>query len=93
MATRIWSGGTRRSGDVAVWFTDGFSAKQAPVIARAVPLAWEIAGIGDLDGDSKADLLWREMETGDLAAWLMSGVFVAQSVGVSSGVPLEWHVQ
>ena len=55
--------------------------------ALSCPLA-----LGDLDGDSKADLLWREMETADLAAWL-SGVFVAQSVGVSSGVPLEWHVQ
>jgi hypothetical protein len=34
---------------------------------------WQIAGIGDLDGDSKADLVWRDTRTGDVAEWLMNG--------------------
>lgn len=55
--------------------------------------AWEIAGIGDLDADGRADLLWRETETGDLAAWLMSGATVKQSSVIAPGVPLTWQIQ
>ena len=57
-----------------------------------MPLAWQIAGVGDLDADGKADLIWRETETGDLAAWLMSGVTVKQSEVVASHVPLTWQI-
>ncbi|PYR35369.1 MAG: hypothetical protein DMF90_13885 [Acidobacteria bacterium] len=32
--------------------------------------------VGDLDGDGKADLVWRHAQTGDVAVWLMNGVTV-----------------
>ena len=69
------------------------TVKQAPVVAPGVPLTWQIAGVGDLDGDRKADLVWRELQTGDLAVWLMNGVTVKQAPVVAAGVPLTWQIQ
>ena len=48
---------------------------------------------GDLDGDGKADLVWRNLETGDVAAWLMDGVVLKQLGLVYAGVPLTWQIQ
>ncbi len=32
----------------------------------------EISGVGDFDGDRRADILWRDA-SGDVAIWLMDG--------------------
>src|SRR5436190_37063 len=47
---------------------------------------------GDVDGDGKADLVWRNTQTGDLAVWLMNGAAVRQGPVVAPGVPLTWQV-
>ena len=62
------------------------------VVAVGVPLVWQIVGVRDLDGDGKADLVWRQTQTGDVAAWLMDGVTVRQGPVVSQGVPLVWQI-
>lgn len=54
-----------------------------------MPLDWTIAGIGDVDGDEKADLVWRNTSTGDVAVWLGNGVDPPTTTGVIAGsVPL-----
>ena len=59
-----------------------------------MPLDWTIAGIGDVDGDEKADLVWRNTSTGDVAVWLGNGVDPPTTTGVIAGsVPLEWEIQ
>ena len=49
------------------------SIELAPVISAGLPLAWQTAGVADVDGDGKADLIWRNSQSGDVAAWFMSG--------------------
>ncbi|PYR35405.1 MAG: hypothetical protein DMF90_13655 [Acidobacteria bacterium] len=56
------------------------------------PLVWTIAGVGDADGDGKADLIWRHTQNGDVAVWLMNGSSVKQSAVVAPGVPLDWQI-
>ena len=46
-------------------------------------------GIGDVNGDGKADFLWRQPATGQLAAWLMNGSSLL-SVTVFGYVGTEW---
>src|SRR5439155_1036364 len=79
-------------GDLAMWPMDGVTVKEARVVAPGVPLDWEIAGVGDLDGGGKADLVWRHTQSGDVAVWLMDGVSVKQAPVISPGVPLTWQI-
>jgi hypothetical protein len=32
-----------------------------------------VALVTDLDGDDRADLVWRHAQTGDVRGWLMNG--------------------
>jgi len=45
----------------------------------------------DLNGDGKADIVWRDTLTGQVAVWLMDGSTVLSS-GIAGGVPLEWQI-
>ncbi|WP_447964924.1 FG-GAP-like repeat-containing protein [Nitrospira sp. Ecomares 2.1] len=43
----------------------------------------------DLDGDGKADLIWRHTKTGEVAGWLLNGTSVA-TLGILGHLPMEW---
>jgi hypothetical protein len=45
----------------------------------------------DLNGDGKADIIWRNVKTGDVAVWLMDGG-VIDSSGFFGGVPSDWQI-
>lgn len=46
----------------------------------------------DLNGDGKADLLWRHRGNGAVAVWLMNGATVA-STAFLGGVPSNWEIE
>ena len=46
----------------------------------------------DLNGDGKADLVWRNTTTGDVAGWLMNGLTLQTGAVISVGVPLAWQI-
>jgi hypothetical protein len=52
-----------------------------------------VLGIGDFDGNGRADILWQNRSTGTVVAWLMNGVAVASSVSPSTVADLSWQVQ
>ena len=75
-----------------MWLFPNSDRRQTPIVSTGVPLAWQIVGVGDVDGDGRADLVWRNTQTGDVAVWLMNGATVTKSVVVASGVPLAWQI-
>ena len=45
-----------------------------------------------MNGDGKADLVWRHATTGDVAVWLLNGTTIA-GAGVVAQVPdLLWQI-
>ena len=84
-----------QTGDVAAWLMNGSAVKQASLVSYGpfgVPLAWQIGGIGDVDGDGKADLIWLDMQAGEVAVSLMNGTTVSQTLLVPLGVPLSLQI-
>src|SRR5438552_12595324 len=54
--------------------------------------AWQVKGIGDFDGDGRADILWRNSSTGENYIWLMNGLSTA-SQGSVNFVDPAWQVK
>jgi hypothetical protein len=44
-----------------------------------------------VNGDGKADLVWRNTTDGSTAIWLMNGTKIA-APGFPGGVPLTWQI-
>jgi hypothetical protein len=45
----------------------------------------------DVNGDGRADFIWRNTSSGVVAVWLMNGTAIALS-GFPAGVPLVWQI-
>ncbi len=59
--------------------------------AAVVPMAWQIAGTGDFNGDGRDDILWRNID-GQMSNWLgtATGGFVQNNANAAAVVPTAW---
>ncbi len=55
-------------------------------------LEWQVVGLGDLNADGKADLVWQNPETGRVAVWLMDGGQVTAVNEYQAGNATDWLV-
>ena len=77
----LWRNTT--SGEVYLWLMNGTTiASQGEVGAVSPSSGWNIVGVGDFNGDGKADILWQNSTSGEVYIWLMSGTTIA-----SQGTP------
>jgi subtilisin family serine protease len=53
---------------------------------------WHVAGIGDFDGDGKADILWRNSDTGANYIYLMNGTAIAGEGYLRTVSDQNWKV-
>lgn len=58
-----------------------------------VPTDWQVAGIGDFNGDGRDDILWRS-STGALSDWLgtATGGFTVNDANAFNQIPNEWQI-
>jgi hypothetical protein len=59
-----------------------------------VTLDWQVQGLGDFNGDGRADILWRQASTGKTYVWLMDGAQVIGGTGfTNSNADNNWQVR
>ena len=79
-----------QTGMVALWLMNGGNIV-SPGFLVGVPVEWEIKGIGDLNGDGKADVIWQN-SNGTVAIWFMNGLTI-NSVAFPGGVSSKWEIK
>ncbi len=86
-----WQSSTRA---LASWAMDGPNAcsyQQTRLNLGTVPAGWNVAAVGDFDGNGSPDLLWRNT-SGYLSMWLMNGTNRVGSSRVGSGPVVGWRI-
>ncbi len=79
------------TGERAVWLMDG-TTYTGYVSLGVVPIAWQIAGTGDFNGDGKPDILWQNTSTGDRYIWLMNGTVFTEGIDLGT-VATQWNIR
>ena len=90
----------------AIWKVSGGNVIHGVVCSFQGPApadsAWELAGIGDFNGDYQQDILWRNSMNGKVAVWIMNGANRTQAAiltrtvsGVTSDLTMtsDWNVE
>jgi len=53
---------------------------------------WRIAGMGDVDGDGRDDVIWYYPPSGIVAVWLMNGGTIVSSATLATVSDTEWQI-
>jgi hypothetical protein len=82
------------TGENYIYFMDGLTIRPSEGYLRTVAdLSWQVAGIGDFDGDGKSDILWRNTSSGQNYFYPMDGRTIQPSEGFLRTVAdLNWKI-
>ena len=86
------------SGYVTEWLATangGFVSNQANAGTGAADNSWQVAGVGDFNGDGISDIVWRNPTTGYVTEWLgtLSGGFVPNEANAGTDLAgPNWHI-
>ena len=85
-----------QDGRIAVWFMKGTAMVSGMPLGpgQVADTDWKIRGVGDINGDSRPDLIWQHATDGRLAAWLMNGLQLIDGTPLTpSAVPdTKWRI-
>ena len=96
MSDILWRNGS--TGENYIFFMNGTSVLASSNYTNSVPdTNWQVAGIGDFDGDGKSDILWRNSTAGpDFGRdyiFFMNGATVLPGSGDTNAVPdANWQI-
>jgi hypothetical protein len=69
---------------------NGTSIASSAALASPDP-QWSVQGIGDFNGDNKADILWRNATSGSVVIWMMNGAAIASSTNPAAPTS-DWTI-
>jgi hypothetical protein len=81
------------SGEIYLYPMNGTLIKASEGFLRTVAdTTWEVKGAGDLDGDGKADLVWRNGASGQNYVYLMNGPAIVNEGYLRTVPDLNWQI-
>src|SRR5213078_3784102 len=80
------------TGQNYIYAMNGLTIASEGYLRTVADQAWQVKGIGDFDGDGRADILWRNSSTGQNYIYAMNGLTIA-SEGYLRTVALAWQVK
>ena len=87
----LWRQTNPLTGQNRAWLMDGLQRTQGSAIPLFPGAEWIPAGIGDLNGDGRDDIVWRSLSRAQTRIWLMDG-FGIGSAGPLPIMPSFWAV-
>src|SRR5438477_128571 len=82
------------TGENYIWLMNGLTiASQGSINVVDPTSGWQVQGIGDFDGDGRADILWRNLSTGENYIYLMNGWTIAARGLVNAVSDQSWQVR
>jgi hypothetical protein len=83
---------TDDSAEARIWLLDGAGHVAQDVGLPANPPGWRINGVGDFNGDGKADLVWRRTDdSAEARIWLLNGTTLMGDTGLPHAAP-GWRI-
>jgi hypothetical protein len=75
MADVLWQ--NSQTGQIYIWEMNGTTIASVGSVATLAPsTGWVIQGVGDFNGDGKADILFQNSTSGEVYIWLMNGMTI-----------------
>jgi hypothetical protein len=82
------------TGENYIFPMDGLAIKATEGYVRTVPdQNWQVAGLGDFDGDGKSDVLWHNAVTGQSYVYFMDGLTIKPTEGyIRTVADTNWKI-
>src|SRR5437762_1553270 len=72
---------------------NGWAIASGGLLRTVADQAWQVKGIGDFDGDGRADILWRNSSTGQNYIYAMNGLTIASEDYLRTVADQAWQVK
>jgi phage FluMu protein gp41 len=80
------------NGGTSIWEMNGGQLAAQPVSLGLINTDWQVAGVGDFNGDSTSDILWHNSVTGGTSIWEMNnGQLAAQPISLGM-IMTDWQI-